>query len=167
MACITLNGHISKPCWLTLRPFSHGLAQWTICTIIAWVRDGASGDGRSVTCIMISVFPTSRKLFFLSPFRTVLNAIHMQVTDRLSPDAPSLTQAIIVQMVYCLLMAEHFVIKLGVHMNTIVHSSVYFIAWTSAIGTDFMCFFTEWARAHRAHRGVWQVFVYGRRVTLS
>ena len=23
--------------------------QWTICTIIAWVRDGASGDGRSVT----------------------------------------------------------------------------------------------------------------------
>ena len=25
--------------------------QKTICTIIAWVRDGASGDGRSVTCI--------------------------------------------------------------------------------------------------------------------
>ena len=49
---------------------------------------------------MISVFPTSTKLFFLSPFRTVLNAIHMQVTDRPSPDAPSLTQAIIVQMVY-------------------------------------------------------------------
>ena len=45
--------------------------------------------------------PTSRKLFFLSPFRTVLSAIHMQVTDRPSPDAPSLTQAIIVQMVYC------------------------------------------------------------------
>ena len=43
---------------------------------------------------------TSRKLFFLSPFRTVLSAIHMQVTDRPSPDAPSLTQAIIVQMVY-------------------------------------------------------------------
>ena len=43
----------------------------------------------------------SRKLFLLSPFRTVLSAIHMQVTDRLSPDAPSLTQAIIVQMVYC------------------------------------------------------------------
>ena len=42
---------------------------------------------------------TSRKLFFLSPFRTVLSAIHMQVTDRLSPDAPSLTQGIIVQMV--------------------------------------------------------------------
>ena len=50
---------------------------------------------------MISVFPMSRKLFFLSPFRTVLIAIHMQVTDRPSPDAPSLTQAIIVQMVYC------------------------------------------------------------------
>ena len=49
---------------------------------------------------MISVFPTSTKLFFLSPFRTVLCAIHMQVTDRPSPDAPSLTQAIIVQMVY-------------------------------------------------------------------
>ena len=31
---------------------------------------------------------TSRKLFFLSPFRTVLSAIHMQVTDRPSPDAP-------------------------------------------------------------------------------
>ena len=44
---------------------------------------------------------TSRKLFFFSPFRTVLSAIHMQVTDRLPPDAPSLTQAIIVQMVYC------------------------------------------------------------------
>ena len=50
---------------------------------------------------MISVFPTSRKLLFLSPFRTVLCAIHVQVTDRPSPDAPSLTQAIIVQMVYC------------------------------------------------------------------
>ena len=49
---------------------------------------------------MISVFPTSRKLFFLSPFRTVLSAIHMQVTDRVSPDAPSLTQAIFVQMVH-------------------------------------------------------------------
>ena len=31
---------------------------------------------------MISVFKTSRKVFFLSPFRTVLSAIHMQVTDR-------------------------------------------------------------------------------------
>ena len=50
---------------------------------------------------MISVFPTSRKLFFSSPFRTVLCTIHVQVTDRPSPDAPSLTQAIIVQMVYC------------------------------------------------------------------
>ena len=43
---------------------------------------------------------TSKKLFFLSRFRTVLSVIHMQVTDRPSPDAPSLTQAIIVQMVY-------------------------------------------------------------------
>ena len=43
------------------------------------------------------------KLFFFSPFRTVLSAIHMQVTDRPPPDAPSLTQAIIVQMVYLLL----------------------------------------------------------------
>ena len=41
-----------------------------------------------------------QKAVFLSPFRTVLSAIHMQVTNRLSPDAPSLTQAIIVQMVY-------------------------------------------------------------------
>ena len=30
---------------------------------------------------------TSRKVFFLSPFRTVLSAIHVQVTDRPSPDA--------------------------------------------------------------------------------
>ena len=44
---------------------------------------------------------TSRKVFFLSPFRAVLSAIHMQVADRPSPDAPSLTQTIIiVQMVY-------------------------------------------------------------------
>ena len=35
----------------------------------------------------------SRKLFFLSSFRTVLSAIHMQVTDRPSLNAPSLTQA--------------------------------------------------------------------------
>ena len=56
---------------------------------------------RSVSHLhMISVFPTGRKLFFLSPFRTVLSAIQVQVTDRPSPDAPSLTQAIIVQMVY-------------------------------------------------------------------
>ena len=45
---------------------------------------------------------TSRKLYFLSPFRTVPSAIHVQVIDRPSPDTPSLTQAIIVhvQMVY-------------------------------------------------------------------
>ena len=43
---------------------------------------------------------TSRKLFFFSRFQTVLSAIHMQVSDRPSPDAPSLTQPIIVQMVY-------------------------------------------------------------------
>ena len=49
---------------------------------------------------MISVFPTSRQLFFLSPFRTVLSAIHVKVTDRPSPDVLSLTQAITVQMVY-------------------------------------------------------------------
>ena len=39
---------------------------------------------------------TSRKLFFLSPFRT-LSAIHMQVTDRPSPDAPSLTKENVVE----------------------------------------------------------------------
>ena len=32
-------------------------------------------------------------MLFLSPFRAVLGAIHVQVTDRPSPDAPSLTQA--------------------------------------------------------------------------
>ena len=41
-----------------------------------------------------------QKAVFFCPFRTVLCAIHMQVTDRPSPDAPSLTQAIIVQMVH-------------------------------------------------------------------
>ena len=34
-----------------------------------------------------------REVLFLSPFRAVLGAIHVQVTDRPSPDAPSLTQA--------------------------------------------------------------------------
>ena len=47
-----------------------------------------------------SVLPTSRKLFLLSPLETVLSAIHTYVIDQPSPDAPSLTQAIIVQMVY-------------------------------------------------------------------
>ena len=53
--------------------------------------------GHPVTVVshlhMILVFPTSRKLFFLSPFWTVLSASHVQVTDRPSPDVPSLTQA--------------------------------------------------------------------------
>ena len=40
-------------------------AAMTICTIIAWVRDGASGDGRSVSCIYDFSVTTSRKLFFL------------------------------------------------------------------------------------------------------
>ena len=45
--------------------------------------------------------PNEHKAVFLClMFRTVLSAIHMQVSDRPSPDAPSLTQAIIVQMVY-------------------------------------------------------------------
>ena len=34
-----------------------------------------------------------REVLFLSPFRAVLSAIHVQVTDPPSPDAPSLTQA--------------------------------------------------------------------------
>ena len=42
-----------------------------------------------------------QKAVFLPPFRTVLSAIRIQVTDQPSPDALSLTQAIIVQMVYC------------------------------------------------------------------
>ena len=41
-----------------------------------------------------------QKVVFLVSVSTVLCAIHVQVTDRPSPDAPSLTQAIIVQMVY-------------------------------------------------------------------
>ena len=41
-----------------------------------------------------------QKDVFLVSVRTVLSAIHMQVTDRLLKDAPSLTQAIIAQMVY-------------------------------------------------------------------
>ena len=49
-----------------------------------------------------------QKAVFLSPFRTVLSAIHMQVTDRPSPDAPSLTQAIIVQVVYSRIILSFF-----------------------------------------------------------
>ena len=59
-----------------------------------------SGDGRSVICIYDFSVSDKQKAVFLSPFRTVLCAIHVQVTDRPSPDAPSLTQTIIVQMVY-------------------------------------------------------------------
>ena len=47
--------------------------------------------GQSPTC-SFSV-SDGREVLFLSPFRAVLGAIHVQVTDRPSPDAPSLTQA--------------------------------------------------------------------------
>ena len=47
--------------------------------------------GRSPSC-SFSV-SDGREVLFLSPFRAVLGAIHVQVTDRPSPDAPSLTQA--------------------------------------------------------------------------
>ena len=46
--------------------------------------------GQSPTC-SFSV-SDGREVLFLSPFRAVLGAIHVQVTDRPSPDAPSLTQ---------------------------------------------------------------------------
>ena len=81
----------------TMRPII--VHKQTICKIMAWVIDGASGDGRSVTCIWFQCFRRAESCF-LSPFRTALCAIHVQVTDRRSPDAPSLTHAIIVQMVY-------------------------------------------------------------------
>ena len=55
-----------------------------------------------------SVSDEREAVFFSSPFPTVLSAIHMQVTDRPSPDAPSLTQAKIVQMVYCPLSCPHW-----------------------------------------------------------
>ena len=60
---------------------------------------GASGDGRSVTCTWIALrtLPNGEKK---SSFLLLGNTeIIMQVADRPSPDAPSLTQAIIVQMV--------------------------------------------------------------------
>ena len=72
---------------------------------------------------MISVFTKSRKVFFfffLSPFRTVQSAIHMQVTDRPSPDAPSLTQALIVQMIYCLMINRQNLLGFQLH-NSHVH----------------------------------------------
>ena len=47
--------------------------------------------GQSPTC-SFSV-SDGREVLFLSPFRAVLGAVHVQVTDRPSPDAPSLTQA--------------------------------------------------------------------------
>ena len=47
--------------------------------------------GQSPTCsFRVS---DGREVLFLSPYRAVLGAIHVQVTDRPSPDAPSLTQA--------------------------------------------------------------------------
>ena len=46
--------------------------------------------GQSPTC-SFSV-SDGREVLFLSPFRAVLGAIHVQVIDRPSPDAPSLTQ---------------------------------------------------------------------------
>ena len=58
---------------------------------------------------------TSRKLFFLSVFRTALSAIHMQVTDRPSPDAPSLIQAIIVQMVYSDKIVQTYHLSISMH----------------------------------------------------
>ena len=67
--------------------------------------------GQSPTC-SFSV-SDGREVLFLSPFRAVLGAIHVQVIDRLSPDAPSLTRLIIVQMVYSnetLLLSTSFVL---------------------------------------------------------
>ena len=46
--------------------------------------------GQSPTC-SFSV-SDGREVLFLSPFRAVLGAIHVQMIDRPSPDAPSLTQ---------------------------------------------------------------------------
>ena len=46
--------------------------------------------GQSPTC-SFSV-SDGREVLFLSPFRAVLGAIRVQVIDRPSPDAPSLTQ---------------------------------------------------------------------------
>ena len=47
--------------------------------------------GQSPTCCF--GVSDGREVLFLSPFRAVLGAIHVQVTDRPSPDAPSITQA--------------------------------------------------------------------------
>ena len=52
--------------------------------------------GQSPAYDFFSVSDEQKAVFLVS----VLSAIHMEVTDRPSPDAPSLTQAIIVQMVY-------------------------------------------------------------------
>ena len=46
--------------------------------------------GQSPTC-SFSV-SDGQEVLFLLPFRAVLGAIHVQLTDRPSPDAPSLTQ---------------------------------------------------------------------------
>ena len=45
---------------------STGYSKWTICTIIAWVRDGASGDGRSATCIWFQCFRRAERCFLVS-----------------------------------------------------------------------------------------------------
>ena len=88
MHCTRFCRRVVSPTLFTRKKTS-GMISWAFR---CWMPSQSLGD--------FSVFPTSRKLFFLSLFRTVLSAIHMQVTDRPSPDAPSLTQAIIVQMVY-------------------------------------------------------------------
>ena len=44
---------------------------------------------------------------------------HMQVTDRSSPDAPSLTQAVIVQMVYSITLSIYHNINLSHYQSTV------------------------------------------------
>ena len=68
---------------------------------IAWVRDGASGDGRSVTCIWFRCSRRAESCFSCLRFGLFwVRFICRCLTDRHRMPC-SLTQAIIVQMVYC------------------------------------------------------------------
>ena len=96
---------------------------------------------------MISVLRRAESCFSCLRFGTILCAIRMQVTNRPSPDALSLTQAIIVQMVYLqmgpvrirhrshhfAIQSSHFVDRAGWQAK--MASTEFWIPWRNAHGS--------------------------------
>ena len=75
--------------------------KWTICTIITWVRDRASGHGRSVTCIWFQCFRGAESCFSCLRFGMFwVQFICRWLIMSARTGCPSPTQAITVQMVY-------------------------------------------------------------------